>query len=265
MIIRHSNHAYHVKQYAFFLFDHNRYKEAQKYFESLLNKQQNEHMDISSIYYGYARTLENLDCASVAEKYYKMAIECRNEPQSRRWNKGLMNHMYGKFLYDQGRYKEAKHQFQIAMKNNEGFATNHYRLSLVLLKLGDLKGYEHHLKITLQIDPYFKDAVVELERYYASLSEMEMETKMNSSSIGSSVVSFYNTEFDGFWFDVVGIRNEIFNGYYDRFCKNNKNDIRYILFNDNIEKELESDIGVYASEDLEIIMTEIKYLRKHRV
>ena len=171
-------------------------------------------------------------------------------------------------------------QFDIALNLNANFAANHWGFSQALYGLGMYERCEYHLKRILQIEPYFKDAQNKLDQLrefnsnsnskhnhrFQCVSEPEM--KLNSVRDHDQVMGdVYCREFDKFWFDGIAIINNAFNGYYDQFVIHKKNDILFLLScdSDDIKEILRRDIGVYASEDIRIIMTEIEYLKKqHR-
>ena len=71
----------------------------------------------------------------------------------------------------------------------------------------------------------------------------------------------YQRSFDNFWFDVIGITTAIFNLYYDRFVKYKMNDIRCILFDKQLERNLTDKIGIEQQKDMKIIMEKTKLIK----
>ena len=82
------------------------------------------------------------------------------------------------------------------------------------------------------------------------------------SSLGNNNRNRCQVEFDKFWFDMVGITTQTFNGYYDRFVEHGSDDIRYLLFNKNVHEDLRNKISICNSIHIDVIWNRIQDLRR---
>eukprot|EP01084_Bolivina_argentea_P130839 230991_1 len=270
----------HRLAYGYFLFKSKRYIDAHDEFWYVINSHKRNWKEESTTYVAYAETLKYMSQPNKAEQYYKLAIEVANNKHD---NDGLQYNRYGNFLYIQGRYKESLDQFNLAVNGNERYANNHYGISKPLYQLGMFTEYEYHLKRALELDPSFYEVKQALNQYYLdqtllidektseficsatydSFSTNVEEKKENVSEIMSQNVikSVYNVEFDTFWFDVINTQTNQFDKYYDNFVENNMNDIRCLLFADEIESQLETKIGIDSVQNMQLMMQNIHSLR----
>eukprot|EP01083_Nonionella_stella_P054164 143068_1 len=259
--------------YAQHLLHTQRYLMAKEYFMQSLDIRQSP-----SVYYGLARTFHFLEQFNQAEQYFKMALaqsvgEYVYEP---------LHYNFGHFLRKQRRYEEAKHHFQVCVKNTPYRALNHYWLSDALYQLGEFDEHEFHLQKALEIDPYLPEARKNWSMYYHNEYHIEdafynddedQDEKYHETKGGPTENSMratktrepppladgtcYNAEFDRFWYDRF---NTKYQEYYDLILKFELNDIRCIIFNQNIESDLKNKINLHK-DVLNVIMREIDVYR----
>ena len=302
------NHYWTNLGYAYFMMMRDRFSDAEIYFHKAMKVSRYKDKD-RNLYVGLARTMEELSQPNKAEYYFKLSIanhDSKEDPARRRWNNYKhktfyepAHFFYGSFLQKQGRYEEAKQQFEICVSKASN-AINHYRLSDVLYKLKEFDGYEYHLKKALECDPYMPMARSSWRNYCRRAGgKVDVVTfkKMQSRSIGTKgsvtgilmkggvketkkdtrygecvverksdemedIMSESTVEFDRFWFDEIGITTPKFNGYYDKFVECGLNDVRCIVDGKVMENILRDEIGVRDGEDLMVICERFNEFRR---
>ena len=71
-----------------------------------------------------------------------------------------MNREYGNFLFEQGRYAEAKIQYKIVLKHHPKSANNHLSLSKTLLHLDQYHESRYHHLNFVSINPNLTEALI---------------------------------------------------------------------------------------------------------
>ena len=191
--------------------------------------------------------------------------------------------------------EEARKQLEICVQHSPHKAVNHRRLADVLFGLTEWKRYEYHINKALELDPYSKIAQSQKEKYMyhqehyitqnydrstaTSTGDDESkygdnyEDEMKQSQCGSMENAYHTPggpplhrniwqrQFDAFWFDDVGITNEAFNGYYDKFVEYGLDDIRNV-FCDDMRYQLKNEIGINEFAHIDCIMHSVDNIRK---
>eukprot|EP01084_Bolivina_argentea_P270136 459284_1 len=290
-VIKNSRIWLHRMEYGYFLLKSERYSEAYYQFHFIVRNQMHDVARKSRVYLGYAEVLEHLQKLREAEKYYKLAVDPDIDALwgQDQFSDSVLASKYAKFLFNQQRYKESVEQFKIAIHNDSTpFADDHLGIGKAYYKMGMHDKFEYHLKFALDIDDSIYEAKCLLDKHNMRQQMVVMEINndigvcqhnydndmincdiddgkknMTISEVITPNVgnSSYNIEFDGFWFDQIDIINDEFNNYYDNFVNENINDIRYLLFRDNIELELRTKIGVNSLEHIQLIMRNIYEIR----
>eukprot|EP01084_Bolivina_argentea_P084730 153191_1 len=266
------NNYFILLSFGYHLYYTGKYSDAKQTFMKCMKQQRYINND-RSVYAGLARTLERLNELDQAEYYYKLGVS-----DDIPFKPGIyqpIHYFYGSFLDKHQRYEEAKFHFEICLRVAPSIGANHYAMANVCFELQDFEKYEFHLNKTLEIEPFHSGAIQDWEMYYnnemnGKLQRKYEETKHETKCDNEK--SCYNIEFDRFWFDILDIVNEEYNGYYDRFLEYRINDIRFILFSKGIERDLRNKIGITEMDVIMKIinnyrnecMTFLKWLKKNK-
>ena len=234
---------------------------------------------------GLARSLYKLNELKQAEHYFVLGT---NISMNRFENFEPIHFYYGCFLMENGRFEEAKEQFDICLRCSPYKPINHYHLAQVLYELKDFEQFGFVLNQALRLDPHYALGA-KLKKYHEENMKQSSRIKTmkkfgQSSNCGNSAkskqrenihdkgsslssLSINNrnrcqVEFDKFWFDMLGITTQIFNGYYDRFVEHGLDDIQYLLFNRDVHEDLQNKIGISNSIHSDVIWNRIKDLRR---
>lgn len=103
-----------------------------------------------------------------AEEYFRLAIQ---NIQPGYENNFHPNFHYGKFLYKQEKYQDAKVQFIIAVQQlqDKKYPEAYYYLAMTQYHLRFFKEFKENMEVVLQMDPFNEKAKIELERHKYSL------------------------------------------------------------------------------------------------
>ena len=264
-----------LNQYGHFLIMLERYDEACDIFEKGL-----EINPISKkALIGYARSLAFLDENKKAEEYYKKCIEYYNN-----WD--LAYFRYGKHCYLEERYCEAKELLIQSIKLWPYSAWHHYFLSLTYMKLGEIEEFEYHLDECLKLEPDMKEAINKWERHHCrtynisyfrkkkflnkgpkrrpTIYKWDLSENNKHECLKEQEWTCFNKQFEIFWFNKIYLNDRKKSDYYTRFVKMKINDIRILLFNNNYEMILRSEISITSLNDLNEIKIKVNQIKdKH--
>ena len=178
------NHYWTVYAYARFLMTTCRFAEAEQMWYRAMKVSKFKNKD-RNLLVGLATCMERLQQPHKAEYYYKLSVgkHDKDDPKRNRMQNDKhktfyepAHFFYGSFLQKQGRFKEAREQFEICTER-KSTSINHYRLGNVLLALKDFDGFEYHLNKALEIDPYMPMARKLWKRYYENGGHGNVEEK----------------------------------------------------------------------------------------
>eukprot|EP01084_Bolivina_argentea_P103369 185158_1 len=239
------------------------------------------------LFVGLARSLQYLNNYEECENWYKRAIEFEIH-----WigfyEKAHVH--YAEFLKINNRLNDAIYHLQLCIENNPCQAMTHYKIAQIFHKMGELQQYEKHLNKALEIDPYLSRARIDYLEYYNKgyyddvfynnnngngngngnddtnemKYEYEYETKRNDE-IKENIIEFniYEDEFNRFWVEGLEMINEPrYKRYYDTMIELKWNDIRFLLFNDDIDNIIKNKIGITIDYDIKMILDKIKSEKK---
>ncbi len=286
--LRNDSYSTH-ESYAFHLEYGKNHQAAMAHFEFCIDhcRKNNKKLTNANFLSAYSRAADFANEPLIAEEYYKLTLQNDNKRSMFRTAKFCA--FYGRFLSQNSRWKEAKIQYENAIKLQPNNAYNHHRLANVLFKMEKFDEHVVPLKQALKINPNFTAALRDFERFFnadydgdnignvgderkeeivenININQQQSSSSQSQSATSTNLSKFhpknkYQNEFNRLFWNAFGAENEVvrkrFKEYFIKMTLKELNDIRVILKHDikDLRKQIKIQIKNIQTGDLEKILT----------